>query len=283
MEVFRAKYAGFCMGVDLALNKLDSLVEKNESGAPIYTLGPIIHNPLVLEDYAKRGVFVADSHEAIPDGASAVIRAHGIPKQVEARLREQSVTVVDATCPKVKKAQLLIGRQADEGRILLLFGEETHPEVKGLLSYAHAGAFVFGSEEELATFSLSPSDQYCLAAQTTQDRVRFETLSQNLKKHEDLDVTILNTICDATKHRQEEAVALAHEVDYMVVIGGFNSGNTRRLAKVVQAEGTPCVHVETRKELPLDELAKVHKIGMTSGASTPKSVFEDIYQCLIGL
>ncbi|WP_027185042.1 4-hydroxy-3-methylbut-2-enyl diphosphate reductase [Desulfovibrio inopinatus] len=283
MEVIRAKYAGFCMGVDLALNKLDSLVENNQSQNSIYTLGPIIHNPLVLEDYAKRGVFVADSHETIPEGASTVIRAHGIPKQVEARLRAQNLNVVDATCPKVKKAQLLIGRQADDGRILLLFGEETHPEVKGLLSYAHAGAFVFGSEEELDSFAFSRDDRYCLAAQTTQDRERFETMAQKLNQREDIDVIVLHTICDATKRRQEEAVALAHEVDFMVVVGGFNSGNTRRLAKVVQAQGTPCVHVETRKDLPLDKLAKVTKIGMTSGASTPKSVFEDIYQCLIGL
>ena len=128
MDILLAQTAGFCMGVDLALQKLDSLVEKERDSRPLFTLGPIIHNPQVLESYAERGVATVDRPEDIPDDAAAVIRAHGIPKEIEASLRDRGIRLIDATCPKVKTAQLLIQRHTKDGRSLLLYGEE-HPEV----------------------------------------------------------------------------------------------------------------------------------------------------------
>ena len=275
MEVILAETAGFCMGVDLALRRLDKLVAKGE-GRPIYILGPIIHNPQVLQRYADKGVIMVRDPEEIPGGAFVVIRAHGITRQVEERLRARDVRIKDATCPRVKKAQLLIGRHTDSGSELLLYGEAEHPEVAGLVSYARNGHFVFGSDEELQTHDLSREKRYVLAAQTTQDRVHFERIARNLSEERGLNVVVLETICDATKLRQAEARQLAAEVDFMVVVGGYNSGNPPKLAQVVSAAGTPCKHVETIDDLPLAELAGYAKIGVTAGASTPRSLIDKV-------
>lgn len=279
-EVVRAETAGFCMGVILALQKLDSLIESGAEQGTIYTLGPIIHNPQVLEEYSARGVTTAEGPGDIPSGATAVIRAHGVPKEVEKNLRERGVHLIDATCPKVKKAQVLIERQTSEGRMLLLYGEESHPEVKGLLSYAASGAFLFDTKEKLNEFPFKKEEKYCLAAQTTQDRETFDEIAADLLARQDRDVTILQTICDATRQRQEEAVEIACEVDFMVVAGGFNSGNTRRLAQVVAAQNTPCVHVERAAELPLEKLKSHGKVGLTAGASTPERIIDEIHRIL---
>lgn len=280
MEIVRAKTAGFCMGVDMALNKLDSLIEKKASQGPIFILGPIIHNPQVLEKYAVRGVITADAPEEIPAGAAGVIRAHGVPKEVEAGLKRRGVHILDATCPRVKKAQLLIEEQARQGRRLLLYGEEEHPEVRGLLSYAGEGAFVFDTRQKLDEFRFEPGVRYSLAAQTTQDKEMFNRIAEDLRARPGCDVKVLETICDATRLRQEEAVNIARDVEYMIVVGGFISGNTRRLVQVVADQGTPCLHVETAGELPLDKLRKYKRVGLTAGASTPRDLVESIHSLL---
>mgnify|MGYP000856601989 CR=1 FL=1 len=279
MEVVLAETAGFCMGVDLALTRLDSLLAEG-GDAPVRTLGPIIHNPQVLEHYARRGVSVARGPEDIPQGAAVVIRAHGVPKAMQEALEERGARVVDATCPKVKKAQMLIARECGRGRRLLLYGEADHPEVRGLLSYAGPDAFVFDSREEFESFPLEPDARYVLAAQTTQDRAVFEALAADLAERPNLDVKVLQTICDATRQRQEDAVRIAREVDYMVVVGGRESGNTRRLAQVAAAQGTPCVHVETADELPLDDLRRCARVGVTAGASTPRELVAGVCRLL---
>lgn len=266
------------MGVDLALNKLDSLIDKNESGK-IYILGPIIHNPQVLEDYAEKGVITAESPEEVPEGSWVVIRAHGIPKNAEEDLRGRGVKVIDATCPKVKKAQLLIKKNTEDDRVLLLYGEDSHPEVKGLLSYAPSGTHLFDSIDELKAIKLDPNKKYCLAAQTTQDRSVYEESIKYLES-KGVDLVTLNTICDATRQRQEEAINLSGRVDHMIVVGGRISGNTRRLVQVVETAGTKCTHVEVAEELPLDELKKLNSIGLTAGASTPKHLVDGIQRIL---
>ncbi len=281
MEVIRAQTAGFCMGVDLALNKLDQIIKEKGSGRNVFTLGPIIHNPQVLEQYAKLGITVAKTPDKVPAGVVCLIRAHGVPKAREAQLQERDVVVIDATCPRVKKAQLLIEREAAGGRRLLLYGEADHPEVQGLLSYAGGDALVFGSPEELKT--LDPQAKYVLAAQTTQDKLVFTRISKEMTNNPELDVTVLSTICDATKHRQAEAVAIAELVDHMVVVGGYASGNTRRLAQVCKDAGTPCTHIETPAELPLNKLHTAKCIGLSAGASTPSKLIDAVEKILEAL
>ena len=283
MEFVRAKSAGFCMGVSLALRKLDEIIEKKDIPGDIYILGSIIHNPQVVKDYAGKGVIAADSPDEIPPGSIVVIRAHGITKQVQTALQQRGIFVIDATCPKVKDACLLIEKNTADGRVLLLYGEEAHPEVKCLLSYAAGKTIVFDSLEKCRNQHLEPHDAYCLAAQTTQDKTIFDDISRNLSVRKDLDLIVLHTICDATKKRQGEAIRLADEVDFFIVAGGYNSSNTRRLAQVIESHGTKALHVETAAELPLDELRQYKKIGLTAGASTPKKIVDEIQATLESL
>ncbi|WP_428559087.1 MAG: 4-hydroxy-3-methylbut-2-enyl diphosphate reductase [Solidesulfovibrio sp. DCME] len=284
MKLLRAQTAGFCMGVDLALKKLASLIDHPADRATaspiILTFGPIIHNPQVLEEYAAKGVRVVDDPAAIVPGATVVIRAHGIPEPVRQAIKARGATIVDATCPKVKKAQTLISAQARQGKVLLLFGEEDHPEVKGLLSYATAGAHVFGSMAELDGLDLPHGPTYFLAAQTTQDEQEFLRIRDYLKERFGAGLTVLSTICNATMNRQQEAMDMAALVDFMVVVGGRESGNTRRLAQVARAAGTDCVHVETADELTPDMVAGKRTIGLTAGASTPKKIIDRVQKVL---
>lgn len=279
LNVKLAETAGFCMGVDLALQRLNSLIEEGE-GRTIYVLGPIIHNPQVLERYERQGVVIVKEPDEVPAGSPVVIRAHGIPREVEERLEMRDAAIKDATCPKVKKAQILIARHTGEGRDLLLYGEGDHPEVRGLVSYAQGNSVVFDSLEELAALKLEQGGRYVLAAQTTQDREIFDHMAAELSRKDDVDVLVLNTICDATKLRQREAVKLARETDYMVVVGGKISGNTRRLAKVIAEYGTPVVHVEVADELPVDEFSACESVGVTAGASTPRDVVNAVIERL---
>jgi 4-hydroxy-3-methylbut-2-enyl diphosphate reductase len=283
MELVRAKSAGFCMGVSLALNKLDEIIEKKDIPGDIYILGSIIHNPQVVAEYAAKGVISADSPEDIPSGSIVVIRAHGITKQVQQSLSQRGIHVIDATCPKVKDACLLIEENTAQGRVLLLFGEEAHPEVKCLLSYASGQTVVFDSLEECKACELDPSLKYCFAAQTTQDRHVFDAISAELSTRKGLDLIVLNTICNATRMRQKEATRIAEKTDFVIVVGGYNSSNTRRLAQVVETSGTSALHVETADELPLEDLRKFCGIGLTAGASTPKKIVDEVQSVLESL
>ncbi len=254
MEILRAKTAGFCMGVSLALQKLDSALDKADDRR-ICTLGPIIHNPQVLAEYEARGVFCASSPAELGPHDCVLIRAHGITRQVEEAVRTSGAHVQDATCPKVKKAQLSIRNATENGATLLLFGEAEHPEVKGLLSYAHGTAHVFGSQEELDSLSLAPDGDYVLASQTTQDRGVFAAIEQGLRRKLSR-LAVLSTICDATRERQQEALEIARKVDVMVVVGGRQSGNTRRLADLAAQCGKTTYHIEEATELLPENFSK---------------------------
>lgn len=274
MKVIRAKSAGFCFGVSLALRRLDMEIERREAlqeQCPwrIITLGPIIHNPLVMDAYAAKGVLCCDDTSLIKQGDRVIIRAHGVPQELEQELVATGAIIVDATCPKVKKAQLAIAGKAGKGKTLLLFGEKDHPEVRGLVSYAHNEAIVFSSLEELEALPLDASTDYYLAAQTTQDKEIFEMAKSVLEQRLGKKPVALSTICNATRKRQEEAIAVAKQVDAMVVVGGLNSGNTRRLADVAMAQGIPAYHVEKVEDLPAEVGLGCTSIGLTAGASTP--------------
>lgn len=279
MKILRARTAGFCMGVGLALHKLDQAVAAAaRQPGRLLMLGPIIHNPQALEAYAAQGVLCADSLDDIRPGDTVVIRAHGIPREDEARLTALGARVVDATCPKVKRAQLAIAKATADGRRLYLFGEAEHPEVRGLVSYAGGPCLVFGREE--APTPPGRDEPAAIAAQTTQEQSEFEALCRRLASG-GAPLTVLSTICDATRRRQEEAAALARRADAMIVVGGRESGNTRRLANVIRAAGIPTLHVETAEELAgEDSLRNCDIVGITAGASTPKQLIDAVHHFL---
>lgn len=277
MQVIRAKTAGFCLGVSLALKRLDREAEALNSGTGgpkrLFTFGPIIHNPLVMRGYAERGVLCDDNPEGMGEGDRVLIRAHGIPKDLEDRLKRSGASVSDATCPKVKRAQVAIAKMHAKGGTLLLFGERDHPEVRGLLSYAGDGALVFGSLAELESFDLDPRLSYFLAAQTTQERTLYQEAANALRERLGRAVKSLDTICDATRERQQEVLDLCGRVEVLVVVGGYNSGNTRRLAEVARARGVPALHVEQVADITPGMRSEffdgVALVGLTAGASTP--------------
>ncbi len=273
MKVLRAHTAGFCMGVSLALKRLDRALEE---GGTIVTLGPIIHNPQVLAAYEARGVGrIADAARARA-GECVIIRAHGISRREEALLRERGARLADATCPRVKAAQLVIEKATRDGRTLLLFGEAEHPEVRGLVSYAGGPWHVFGSLEECARLPLDPAVSYVAAAQTTQNVRQFEAILEYLAARLPDFAPALRTICDATQKRQNEALEIAGRVDCMVVAGGRESGNTRRLAELAASAGIPALHIENVEELDPGFFAGKSVAGLTAGASTPKSLIDAV-------
>ncbi|EFI35967.1 hydroxymethylbutenyl pyrophosphate reductase [Desulfonatronospira thiodismutans ASO3-1] len=278
-QVLLAESAGFCMGVSLALGKLDKALE-NQTSQRIFTYGPIIHNPQVLEYYHGKGVKIIDNWDEPRPGDMVLIRAHGVPLQVEEKLREKNIDILDATCPKVKKAQLLIYKNSAVSDRLLIYGELDHPEVKGLLSYAQCEAFLFENMQEFKKIALAPKDRYCLVSQTTQDRQEFLSIASELKHSQGNEIITLDTICDATKDRQNETIKIAGQVECMFVVGGRNSGNTRRLYQVARKYCPRCLHIETKEEIDPEMVKGCSKVGLTAGASTPNSTIQSIYQYL---
>lgn len=283
MQVLRAKTAGFCMGVSNALRKLNAVLEEQKNGEAtaknLATFGPIIHNPQVLEEYAAQGVACYENVREVPKGTRLVIRAHGIPRQVEEALIAQGAEIIDATCPRVKAAQLGIARYCADGYSLLLYGEPEHPEVAGLMSYAGENARVFSSVDEAKKISLDAPQggvRYVLAAQTTQDTRGFTEIEQILRERLNGELAVLTTICHATEERQDETREIVKSVDAMVVVGGKASGNTRRLAAVAKTGNVPTYHVETVDELRAELFAGMHKIGLTAGASTPHAIIDAV-------
>lgn len=278
MNVIRASHAGFCMGVALALHKLDTIVAARP-GQRVATLGEIIHNPQVLEDYARKGVHCLHSVAEAGEDMSVLIRAHGIPRNVEEELRARCARVEDATCPRVKNAQLAIAEATASGRELLLYGEAEHPEVRGLISYAAGASHIFSSLAELERLlDEAPLEQRptVLAAQTTQDRLIFDEMHRRLAARLGSSLVVLDTICDATRERQEEAGEVAARVQAMVVAGGKSSGNTKRLAELARMRGVPTVLVETADELNAADFSGVRTVGLTAGASTPRYIIDEV-------
>lgn len=283
MKILRAKTAGFCMGVSLALQKLDEALEAfpnseaAKKGARLATLGPVIHNPRVITLYESRGVVCFKDVSEAREGDCVLIRAHGVPREEEQALLERGAAIIDATCPKVKQAQLAIAAERGRcGGTLLLYGEAEHPEVKGLVSYADGDARAFLDCPAFEAVPLDPAAEYFLAAQTTQDILGFEAICERARKRLGHDVPILQTICNATRKRQAEVLELAREVDLMVVVGGSNSGNTRRLAEVAEGQGVRALKIEDASELTPDLFAGVSVVALTAGASTPGSHIDDV-------
>ncbi|MFP4658265.1 MAG: 4-hydroxy-3-methylbut-2-enyl diphosphate reductase, partial [Desulfonatronovibrionaceae bacterium] len=243
------------------------------------TLGPIIHNPQVLKEYENKGVVVLeDADQARPEDR-VVIRAHGIPRHKEEALNRIGAEVVDATCPKVKKAQQAIATLSRDNH-LLLFGEPDHPEVKGLISHARQQWTIIEEENSLDPARINPEQNYLLTAQTTQDKSQFQALQGRLFSVLGNNLRVADTICEATRNRQMEAIDIARRVEFMIVIGGRISGNTRRLVQVVRDQKVACTHVESAAELDLQDLENYRSIGVTAGASTPGVIIREVIRAI---
>ncbi|MBF0551745.1 MAG: 4-hydroxy-3-methylbut-2-enyl diphosphate reductase [Deltaproteobacteria bacterium] len=274
MKVKLARTAGFCMGVRRAMDLVLGAVRTEKR--KIFTHGPLIHNPQVLDILRKRDVHVTTE---APDtsGHVVVIRAHGIPVESREKLVNSGQEIIDATCPKVIKVQALIDSYAQKGYLPMILGDDDHPEVIGLISYSHGRGIVIKGIDEIPQFQ--PGEKVLFVAQTTQDKVVFEDIDRYLRSC-DLELKVFNTICDATQRRQDEVRNISQEVEAMVIVGGFDSGNTQRLAKISREAGRPTFHVETDMELAYQPLAQFNTIGVSAGASTPSWMIQRVVRAI---
>ncbi|HAD04179.1 MAG: 4-hydroxy-3-methylbut-2-enyl diphosphate reductase [Desulfuromonadales bacterium GWD2_61_12] len=273
MKIVLAPHSGFCFGVKRATNMAFDAVA--EADCTLCSLGPIIHSPQLVARLEEKGVTVVDQVEGLVDG-SVILRSHGVRAEELAAIRQRGLTVIDATCPFVKKAQEHAALLSREGYDLLLVGEREHPEVQGILSYAAGGkGQVFVVADRAAAAALPLLGRLGVVAQTTQSP---ENLRQIVEVCIDKckELRVFNTICDATAVRQDEARRLAGEVEVMLVVGGYNSANTRRLAQVCLEVQPRTHHIETAAEIDPGWFVGIASVGVTAGASTPRWIIDEV-------
>lgn len=270
MEVILAKRAGFCFGVKRATQMAFEAAGKDRKTT--FTLGPIIHSPQVVQKLEEMGVGVVKDLSGVRDG-TVIIRSHGVLASEMEEAQRKQLEIVDATCPFVKKAQEYVKALSADGYSVLVVGDVDHPEVQGIVSYGGEKVYVVASGDEVC--SLPKMGKMGVVAQTTQS---FENLKSVVTEclRRGGEVRVFNTICDATAVRQQEATELAQQVDCMVVIGGFNSANTRRLTEICTELQPRTHHIETADELNPDWFSGVDRVGVTAGASTPKWIIDDV-------
>ena len=276
MKVIKAKTAGFCFGVKRAVDTVYEQVEKC-GGRQIYTYGPIIHNEEVVKDMERKGVTVLRSEEeldALEDGI-VIIRSHGVEKRIYDKLNARGIGIVDATCPFVKKIHDIVSEQSAQGKYIVIIGNPEHPEVRGIRGWAGERACVIQNSDDAENFSPDKNEKICIVSQTTFNYNKFKDLVEIISE-KSYYVSVLNTICNATKERQSEAESIAETVDAMIVIGDKHSSNTQKLFEICRKACNNTYYIQTLGDLDLNQLGSVETVGITAGASTPNNIIEEV-------
>ncbi|MDO5044980.1 MAG: 4-hydroxy-3-methylbut-2-enyl diphosphate reductase [Coriobacteriia bacterium] len=283
MIVKIAEHAGACYGVERALkmvlNTAQELQDDCQNGAQnntMHTLGPLIHNPQVVASLEKQGVHVAHSAQDVQEG-TVVIRTHGVPPNIIEELNAKHLDIIDATCPYVKKVHKAAKKLALEGYFILIVGDADHAEVEGISGYSGTRFAIVKSLEDLKALDLP--NKLGVVVQTTQSQSILQELVGYLISHAS-EVRVYNTICEATEERQKAAAELSRTVDVMIVIGGKNSGNTKRLFEISKEYCEHTYHIEVADELKLSWFEGVSTVGVTAGASTPASQIDNVVKVL---
>ena len=277
MEVIRAKTAGFCFGVKRAVDTVYEQLEKASESTTIYTYGPIIHNEEVVKDMKQKGVIVLQSEaelDALTEG-TVIIRSHGVEKAIYDKLNAQGIKIVDATCPFVKKIHNIVQKESANGNYIIIVGNPQHPEVEGIRGWAGTKATVVQTKEDIDKLKIPENEKVCVVSQTTFNYNKFKELVEIILK-KSYDVSVLNTICNATKERQTEARSIAETVDAMIVIGDKHSSNTQKLFEICRKACNNTYYIQTLGDLDLNQLGSVETVGITAGASTPNNIIEEV-------
>lgn len=283
MEIIIGKTAGFCFGVANAVNKTSKLLEQEGN---MYCLGELVHNKQVTEELEKKGLkIINDINEA---KGSVIIRSHGACKSIYEKAKEMAIKIEDLTCPKVSKTHNIAEEYSKKGYYIFLIGNSSHPEIIGTISYCGEASSVIEKEEdlqnELDKFYKSGIKKLFVLVQTTFSLEKFNNISnlikENIKDKKGVVLEIKNTICDATKLRQEETEDIAKKVDMMIIIGGKNSSNTKKLYEISKKYCKNCILVETCEEINAKEIVEFSKIGIMAGASTPQKSIEEVVEML---
>lgn len=283
MEVKVAKTAGFCFGVQRAVDKVYELIDSCPDR--LFTLGPIIHNEEVVNDLEKKGVRVASEEElkTLPEGSTVVIRSHGVGKKVYDQLEECGLSYVDVTCPFVLKIHRIVEKESKAGSHIVIIGDPDHPEVVGICGWCIGPYTVIRTKQDALDFVPPEGKNVCIVSQTTFNYNKFKDLVEILrKKRYDNNVlnilNILNTICNATEERQREAKNIAGEVDTMLVVGGRHSSNTQKLFEICKKECGNTYYIQTPVDLDSEMFQCSSYVGITAGASTPKKIIEEVQE-----
>ena len=272
MDFQIAPHAGFCFGVKMAIKKGEELVRAGH--VPLATLGPLIHNPQEVKRLEGMGIYARDSFEEIQE-RTVMIRTHGVAPSIYEEARSRGLELYDCTCPFVSKVQKLAHEHSQNGYLVLILGNRHHPEVEGILGWAGENGVAFQQIDELNMLSLS-GQKVCLVSQTTENLERFEQAVNALEQYGIEDLKVFNTICSATRERQNAALELAGTVDFMLVIGGSNSANTQKLANICRQNGCRTEHIESASEIDTRWFDGVENVGITAGASTPDWIIREV-------
>lgn len=279
MIIKTAKTAGFCFGVNRAIQMIYKLLDEKKQ---VYTLGPIIHNPQMVQELAGRGVVTVDSPGKVPAGGTLVIRSHGVPMKIMDEIHSLGLPYCDATCPFVAKIHRIVQRDSAQGKVILIAGDPSHPEVEGIRGYCTGESFVFENAEQLGELSKkSPNltnQAITVVAQTTFSTTEWEKCVKKLKMVY-TNAVVFDTICNATDERQKEAIDLSKNSDAMIIIGGRHSSNTVKLRDVC-AVNCPAYLIETAQELPRQAVLSCNSIGVTAGASTPACIIKEVLKTM---
>lgn len=275
VEIIVAPNAGFCFGVKRAVKLAEESSHLVKDRKRVFTLGPIIHNPQEVGRLKSIGIKPLENEE-LQEGDAIIIRSHGIPPEKERELKEKGLRVIDATCPYVKAVHEAVCKLSQEGYFIVLIGEKNHPEVIGTLGYlkeCNGKGIVVESMDDL--HEAFRHEKVGVVSQTTQSERFFKEVVGELSLWVK-ELKVINTICNATSVRQEDVYTLAPEVDVMIIIGGKNSGNTRRLYSIAKSLNERTYHIETSEELNPSWFEGVKRVGITAGASTPGWIIEEV-------
>ena len=279
MEIILGKSAGFCYGVKRAVDGAKQELKKAR-GKAIYCLGEIVHNKQVIKDLEGKGlVFIEDIKDA---KGETIVRAHGIKKEIYKLAKSAKLNLKDFTCPNVLRIHKIAEEHVKKGYYIFLCGSKNHPENVGTLSFCGDNVAVIETEEDVPSaielLKRSRIRKLLVILQTTYSVERFKKIEKLIKENipENVKLVIKNTICHATELRQKETEEIAKKVDYMIIIGGANSSNTKKLYEIGKANCENCVCIETADELELNTINKYEKVGVMAGASTPQELIEEV-------
>lgn len=286
MNVIKADTLGYCMGVRRAVESAEVAL-KEYKDKKVYSLGPLIHNTVALEELTEKGLHILEEKDidSISSDSVVVIRAHGISPKIRDHLVEKKAVVIDATCPRVTVSQNRVQEFSEKGYVIILAGDNGHAEVEGIRGYAQNSFYCVQNLEEAENLlkkictENSSDTKYLLLCQTTFSPVEFEKIAALLKSKL-YSLEIINTICPATRQRQDALERLCKNVDGVVVVGGKKSANTIRLYQKACEYVKNAVHIEKASEIP-DSIKKLKTVGVTAGASTPDNVIEEVVKALI--
>lgn len=280
MEIIRANHSGFCFGVKQAIETTIEEINKENSygkhadsnGKRIFTCGQLIHNSIVTDDLSNKGVKIILSPDEATAGDTIIVRSHGEPKNFYLKAKKNNLNVVDATCPFVTRIHKLVENAYINNKHIIIIGDKNHPEVVGINGWCENSAYIINSESGALSY---PYDSAFVVCQTTIGEDLFNSIIKVLREKK-ISLEIKNTICNATKDRQKSALELSKTVDAMIIIGGKNSSNTKKLYELCKKNLDKCYFIENIKDLPLKELEKCNRIGVTAGASTPERVIKEV-------